>query len=61
MGPPKYKGLKELARIPGMYIHLYGKKEMKPGRKMGHLTLIALPNENILEKVFMVKKMISEG
>jgi len=61
MGPPKYKGLKELARIPGIYIHLYGKKEMKPGRKMGHLTLIALPNENILEKVFMVKKMISEG
>jgi 5-(carboxyamino)imidazole ribonucleotide synthase len=25
--------------LPGAHLHLYGKHEAKPGRKMGHLTL----------------------
>ena len=28
-------------RIPGAYIHLYGKTVTKPFRKMGHVTVIA--------------------
>ena len=28
---------KELARQPGTHIHLYGKKDIRPGRKMGHV------------------------
>jgi 5-(carboxyamino)imidazole ribonucleotide synthase len=32
--------------IPGVKLHLYGKKEARPGRKMGHLTaLAATPRE----------------
>ena len=27
--------------IPEIKLHLYGKKEAKPGRKMGHLTALA--------------------
>ena len=26
---------------PGAHLHLYGKREPRPGRKMGHLTLTA--------------------
>ena len=27
--------------VPGVALHLYGKKEARPGRKMGHLTAVA--------------------
>lgn len=30
----------ELAKRPGTAIHLYGKAEVKPGRKMGHVNLL---------------------
>jgi len=30
-----------LLRESGLFLHLYGKREAKPGRKMGHFTLLA--------------------
>jgi len=30
-----------LLALPGMHLHLYGKKHARPGRKMGHLTVTA--------------------
>jgi 5-(carboxyamino)imidazole ribonucleotide synthase len=30
----------ELARQPDLALHLYGKAEVKPGRKMGHVNRI---------------------
>ena len=35
--PPDWQAVLEL---PGAQLHLYGKPEARPGRKMGHLTLI---------------------
>ena len=32
----------ELAREPGAHLHLYGKGEARPGRKMGHITRLEL-------------------
>ena len=31
--------------LPGVHLHLYGKREPRPGRKMGHLTLTAASAE----------------
>jgi 5-(carboxyamino)imidazole ribonucleotide synthase len=31
----------QLLALPGAHLHLYGKREPRPGRKMGHLTLTA--------------------
>ncbi len=31
----------ELLALPGAHVHLYGKTQARPGRKMGHLTLTA--------------------
>jgi 5-(carboxyamino)imidazole ribonucleotide synthase len=31
----------EVLALPGAHLHLYGKAEARPGRKMGHLTLTA--------------------
>jgi len=33
------EGLEECLQLPGVYIHLYGKKITKPFRKMGHVTV----------------------
>ncbi|MFZ4783960.1 MAG: 5-(carboxyamino)imidazole ribonucleotide synthase [Flavobacteriales bacterium] len=40
-GPAVYQGLEEVLHMPGVFIHLYGKTETKPFRKMGHATIIA--------------------
>lgn len=35
------KGLREAMSVPGASIHLYGKQEVRPKRKMGHVTVTA--------------------
>jgi 5-(carboxyamino)imidazole ribonucleotide synthase len=40
-GSYRLQGLEEVSAIPGVYVHLYGKKESKPMRKMGHVTVMA--------------------
>lgn len=39
-GLVKYEGLTECLSIEGTKIHIYGKKETKPYRKMGHVTIL---------------------
>lgn len=41
-----YKGLEEVLSMTGVYPHIYGKKETKPFRKMGHVTVL---NESLEE------------
>ena len=38
-GPPRYAGLEEALAVDGAHVHLYGKSESRPGRKMGHITV----------------------
>ena len=37
--------------IPGVQVHLYGKRIARPGRKMGHLSAIGATPEEALQKV----------
>ncbi len=37
--------------IPGVRVHLYGKRVARPGRKMGHLSAIGATPEEALQKV----------
>ncbi len=37
-GEPRWENA---CAMPGVALHLYGKKEPRPGRKMGHLTALA--------------------
>jgi 5-(carboxyamino)imidazole ribonucleotide synthase len=39
-GPAIYDGLEEVMKRKGVNVHLYGKAETKPHRKMGHATII---------------------
>ena len=51
-----YNPLEELLQIPGLSIHLYGKKEEKIKRKMGHFVIIDESVENGLRKALELKE-----
>lgn len=57
-GPVKYEGIEELMAMSGVYIHLYGKAETRPFRKMGHVTIIAPSLEEARAKAKVVKETI---
>lgn len=39
-GEPVLEGLAEALALPGVSIHWYGKKQSRPGRKLGHATIV---------------------
>ncbi|MBB6370670.1 5-(carboxyamino)imidazole ribonucleotide synthase [Chryseobacterium shigense] len=53
-----YEGMDEVLKLPKTYIHLYGKTETKPGRKMGHINVLADSREELMEKLVKVKEMV---
>ena len=54
----KYEGLEEVLKLPKTYVHLYGKTETKPGRKMGHINVLANSREELLEKLNHIKTLV---
>ncbi|CAA7386281.1 5-(carboxyamino)imidazole ribonucleotide synthase [Chryseobacterium fistulae] len=58
-GKVLYEGMEEVLKLPKTYVHLYGKTETKPGRKMGHINVLADSREELLEKLVKVKSMVS--
>lgn len=57
-GTAKYEGLVESADIDGLHVHLYGKKNTKPFRKMGHVTMTGNDLSTLKEKARLVKDLI---
>ena len=57
-GKVKYEGLEEVLKLPKTYVHLYGKTETKPGRKMGHINVLANSREELLEKLNHIKTLV---
>ena len=60
-GIPLYKGWRKIAAIPQVYLHLYGKDTMRPGRKMGHVTIVADTLKNAEKKLQQVKEAFLIG
>lgn len=63
-GEPEYsgktlvEGFDKALEIAGVNIHLYGKKETKPNRKMGHITVLDDNIDVALEKAKKAKNLI---
>jgi 5-(carboxyamino)imidazole ribonucleotide synthase len=57
-GPARYEGLDELMRIEGASLFMYGKKETRPHRKMGHITIVDDDMARLKAKIEDVKKAI---
>jgi 5-(carboxyamino)imidazole ribonucleotide synthase len=49
-GTYKISGLKELFTIPGLKLHVYGKKISKPRRKLGHITITSQTVEEAISR-----------
>ena len=49
----------ELLSHPGAFLHLYGKKEPRVGRKMGHFTCVGEDIDTLLEVARSLKKVLS--
>ncbi|TYB79318.1 5-(carboxyamino)imidazole ribonucleotide synthase [Bizionia myxarmorum] len=58
-----YKNIEEIMAMPGVTPHIYGKKETRPFRKMGHVTIVSPSVDEarrIAEEVKKTIKVISE-
>jgi 5-(carboxyamino)imidazole ribonucleotide synthase len=57
-GPYIIKGLKELLSIPGVKLHIYGKKISSPRRKLGHITVTANSLEKAMTRANKMKNIL---
>lgn len=55
-GIPRYEGFEKVLQLPEVYVHIYGKSQTRPFRKMGHVTLLGKDVEELEEKVEFVKQ-----
>lgn len=62
-GPAVYEGLDEVLKMDNVFVHLYGKTITKPGRKMGHVTVLSSEYAELTYKANKIKhtlKVISK-
>jgi 5-(carboxyamino)imidazole ribonucleotide synthase len=57
-GIVNYEGVESLLQMPGVTPHIYGKKETRPWRKMGHITCVADSLEDALHSAEIAKDTI---
>ena len=60
-GAPRYHGLDDAARQPGVAVHLYGKLSVKPYRKMGHVTVTGASGSDAADKAHQLQLVIKVG
>lgn len=54
-GDVVYQGLEEVLKMDNVFVHLYGKLQTKPGRKMGHVTIISNDYQDLTHKANKIK------
>lgn len=57
-GEAFYEGIHDVLAKPDVFIHLYGKKDTKPGRKMGHATILSDAKEELIQQAHNIKKTL---
>jgi 5-(carboxyamino)imidazole ribonucleotide synthase len=62
-GEAYYEGLNEILQIDNVFVHIYGKTNTKPGRKMGHVTILSKEKQELIHQANRIKhtlKVISK-
>ena len=57
-GPAHYQGLSEVLAMDDAFVHVYGKTETRPGRKMGHITVLGRDRLDLIRKAKQVKEQL---
>lgn len=61
-GEAVYRGLEEVLAMDNVFVHIYGKKETRPGRKMGHVCILSPEKQELLHKINKIKHLfVVEG
>ena len=58
-GPVYYENINEVLSFEGVTPHIYGKKETRPFRKMGHVTIVDPALDKARERAEEVKKLLT--
>ncbi len=57
-GKVKYEGIEEVLEMDNVFVHIYGKKMTKPGRKMGHVTILHSERIDLTYKAHLIKRTL---
>jgi len=57
-GEASYEGIDEVLKMENVFLHLYGKKETRPGRKMGHATILSPDKSDLVYKAKAIKQKL---
>ena len=57
-GEAIYNGLNEVLAMDNVFVHIYGKTHTRPGRKMGHITILSNEKQELLHKANQVKHIL---
>lgn len=57
-GEAYYDGLDEVMQMDNVFVHIYGKNDTRPGRKMGHVTIISREKQDLVYKAHKIKNTL---
>jgi 5-(carboxyamino)imidazole ribonucleotide synthase len=57
-GDAIYENLEKVLEIENAFVHIYGKKETRPGRKMGHVTILSNERQELIHIANKVKHLL---
>lgn len=55
-GSAKYDGIENALGIENVFVHIYGKKETRPGRKMGHVTILSNERQELIHTAHKIRQ-----
>lgn len=53
-----YDGLNNVLAMDNAFVHIYGKHQTKPGRKMGHVTILSADKQDLIHHAHKIKQAI---
>lgn len=57
-GEAYYEGLADILKLENVFVHIYGKKQTKPGRKMGHVTILSAEKQELVHQANRIKNTL---
>lgn len=57
-GIVRYEGMEDVLKMENAFVHLYGKKETRPGRKMGHVTILGSEHGSLVLQAHKIKGLL---
>ena len=55
-GMANYLGMEHILRMENVFVHIYGKQQTKPGRKMGHVTILSKDRQELVHTAHKIKQ-----